>query len=258
MVNCGKVEVSKSSSELKLFIQNNTTDVLEVEDALQWINNSLLETASENQKIVFFIHGFWASLPFAFNRTSYVFDKYYFTHKPSNIAAIVHVIWDSNAIPYNISRINIDKSKHVLADVFNRLSQNISFRYSLMCHSMGNRFLYETLKSEDVKVKFEELLLIAPDLGFKLFQESPHLFSDSAKRVIVFYHSKDKTLKMSGYLNRAVRLGRLSISTENSNIEFLDFSYIKDIHSVSDRVMRHLYFITSKTVEAKIEEILDN
>lgn len=257
-VHCGSLEVKNNNTSLNYYIKDQSADIISIQDALRYINDCVSKENTNDKKVIFYVHGFWASLSFALNRTATAFQKYYFKKEDSNVAAIVHLIWNANGLMYRESLFNIDDSKKSLALVLKEIPNNISLRYSLMCHSMGNRFLFETLKTYHLKLKYEELLMVAPDLDFKLFEQNPHLFTDIAKEVSVLYHKKDKTLKLSSLVNRAERLGRIKIENLHQKIHFIDFTHLKDIKSLGDKLMRHLYFITSKTVSKKIQDLLDN
>ena len=251
------MDVSNNDTSLNYYIKDNSADILSVQDALCFLNESITKENSKDKKVVFYVHGFWASLSFALHRTASAFQKYYFKSEESNVAAIVHIIWSASGLIYKQSIFNIEDSKTSLALLLNEIPSKIENRYSLMCHSMGNRFLYETLNANKVQVNFEELVMVAPDLDFQLFENQPQLFTQIAKEVTVCYHSKDKTLKLSGFINRAKRLGRSKFIVDVPNIKFIDFTDLNDISSLTDKLMRHLYFITSKTVSEKIQSILD-
>lgn len=256
-VHCGTLEIKNNDCSLNYYIKDNAADIISIQDALDFINNTITAENSLSKKVVFYVHGFWASRSFVLHKTASVFQKNYFISPESNIAAIVHIIWSASGLIYRESIFNIDDSKRSLALLFNDIPNQIENRYSLMCHSMGNRFLYETLNTNKVDVNFEELVMVAPDLDFQLFENQPQLFTEIAKEVTVCFHSKDKTLKLSGIINRAKRLGRSEVKTDFQNIKFLDFTGLKDISTLTDKLMRHLYFITSKTVSKKIQSILD-
>lgn len=256
-VHCGSLEVKNNDTALNYFIKDESADILSIQEALAFINKSISAENAADQKVVFYIHGFLASLSFALHRTASAFQKYYFKTETTKVAAIVHVIWNASGLVYKESIFTIDDSRKSLAALFSEIPNTIQNRYSLMCHSMGNRFLYETLNAYEVNIEFEEVLLVAPDLDFKLFESKPELFSKIAKELVVCFHTKDKTLKLSSIVNNAERLGRLKVNTENQKITFIDFTDLDDIKSIADKVMRHLYFITSKTVSRTIQSILD-
>lgn len=256
-VHCGTLEVTNNDTSLNYYIKDNSADILSIQDALHFLNDTIIKENPKDKKVIFYVHGFWASISFALHRTSLAFQKYYFKNEDSKVAAIIHIIWDANGLYYKQSVWSIQDSKTSFALLLNEIPKTMQNRYSLMCHSMGNRFLYETLNTNKVNVNFEELLMVAPDLDFKLFETKPELFTQIAREVTVCYHQKDKTLKLSGFVNRAKRLGRTKLELENQKIKFIDFTSLKDIKSLTDKLMRHLYFITSKTVSGVIQEILD-
>ncbi len=258
LVNCGKLKIKKAQTKFDFFVQNNKVDIIKPAEALAWINDSILKNNSENTKILFFIHGFWGSLPFAVHRTAKEFDASYFKNDSANVKAIVHIIWDANDISYKQTQLNLKNSIKTLADLLNNIKTSTELRYSLMCHSMGNRFFYTCILKEKVSVHFEQLILMAPDLDYRKFEKNHNLFSNLANTVDLFYHKKDQTLNMSKRINKIERLGRLDKSDISADINFIDCTSIKDINSLSDSVMRHLYFLTSKTVKKRVENILKN
>lgn len=256
-VHCGTLEIEKNNTALNFFIKDQAADILSVQDALLFINQKVSQENGQDKKVVFYVHGFWASLSFALHRTASAFQKHYFKAADSKVVAIVHIIWNANSLMYKHSVYNIADSKASLALLLNEIPHKIENRYSLMSHSMGNRFLYETLNAYTIQVVFEELILVAPDLDFKLFEDKPHLFTDRANQVAVCYHTKDKTLKLSAFVNSAQRLGRTKTNVSNPKIKFIDYTALKDIKTLHDKLMRHLYFITSKTVGKEIQAILN-
>lgn len=258
LVNCGKLINKKTKTILEFYVENEKLDIIEPSQALAWINDSIQTSHAKDSKVVFFIHGYWGSLPFALNRTTQEFKKSYFNSDTTHVKAVIHILWDANDLYYKQSIKMLEQSSKTLASIFNSIASNLDFRYSLMCHSMGNRFLHKTLSSQEIKVYFEELILMAPDLDYKKYEEEHALFSSLANSTTVFYHLKDKTLKMSKGLNKVERLGRLDKSSVTENIQFVDCTSLKDIDSFSDSVMRHLYFLTSNTVKKQVQNLLDN
>lgn len=255
-VDCGKLKITKLKTEQISFVGKDIDSNVEVKKALAILNDSILLKHKADSKIVFFMHGFWASLPYAINRTAKGFKTNYFKKDSLNVVAIIHVLWEANGVLYKHSLENLKNSTSTLSEIFNNLNPNMVFKKSLMSHSMGNRFLYQTLLNEENNVLFENLLLLAPDLDYRKFEENHKLFTSIAKTVDVFYHEKDNTLNMSKGINKVERLGRLNKSEIEKNINFIDCTSIDDINTFSDSIMKHLYFITSKTVISRIEEIL--
>lgn len=255
LVNCGRLKVSKTKTSFDYFIKGNKVDIVSPEDALEWINDSIQKKYPADSKVLFFIHGFWGSLPFATHRTAKEFAKSYFKEDNKTVA-IVHIVWDANDLNYKNSIVELENSSLTLSNIFNSIPTKIQCKNSLMCHSMGNRFLHETLSKQTINIKFEKLILMAPDLDYRKYESNFNLFSDLAKSVAVFFHTKDKTLKMSSKINKIERLGRLNKSDIAKNIQFIDCSAIRDINSLSDSLMKHLYFLTSDSVKQQINEFL--
>ncbi len=258
VVSCGKFDTSANKSKFVFHKKANKSEFFSSEYALTWLNNEIEALGLPKSKVLFYVHGFWASLSFPLNRTVQAFNKNYFKSEQDDISAIIHIVWNANALYYKNSISSLKKSKFVFNEILNDINNKISKNVSLMCHSMGNRFLYESLKHQKVNTSFKELLLVAPDLHFTHFESGFQMFSDLADKVYVLYHTKDKTLKMSKIINKTERLGRVKLIFKDSNISFIDLTHINDIKSVADKVMRHNYFIYSDTVRLKIEKLLKN
>lgn len=256
VVSCGNFNTSSDNTKFIYHQKDAKSEYFSSDYALSWINTEVEKLDNSKSKILFFVHGFWASLSLPLNRTTQVFENKYFKNTEDDIAAIVHIVWDANGLYYKNSIESLKKSKHSLNTLLNGLHLKMTQKISLMCHSMGNRFLYETLKYKKIETHFEELLMVAPDLHATHFESSFQLFSNIADKVFVLYHTKDKTLKLSKVINRIERLGRIKLKLESSNISFEDLTYINDIDSVIDKVMRHNYFIYSDTVRIVIEKLL--
>ena len=91
---------------------------------------------------------------------------------------------------------------------------------------------------------------------WRKFKESILLFSSLASTLDVFYNKKDQTLNLSKSYNASERLGRIGNFKDYENINFIDCTNLKDIDNYFDLFNRHLYFLTSKTIKSKVEDIL--
>lgn len=255
LVKYGKLDVGLYTTKLDYVTINDKPIETSSEKALKWINNTIVKDSSA--KVLFFIHGFWGSLPYALHFTSKTFNNDYFKTDSFSVKAIIHIMWDASGIIYKQSLISINESYETLSVLLNNIDKEICFKTSLMCHSMGNRLLYETISNKNITIKFSELILIAPDLDYRKFEKNLHLFSALGNNVYVFYHKKDLILNISKRINDIERLGRISKYSNKSNISFIDCTNIKDDSSL-DKFNNHLYFLTSKTVISRVEKILNN
>ena len=255
LVKYGKFEIKSFSTKLDYINKDYNVDEITTKEALLWVNNEI-KNFPKVSKVLFFIHGFWGSLPYSLNRSTKKFEKYYFKSDSSNVDAIVHIIWDANSINYKQAVKSLENSTKTLASLMNNIPQTIDHKYSLMCHSMGNRFLFETISKYEISTKFEELILMAPDLDYRKYEKHSYLFTDLASSVYIFFHVKDKTLLMSKTYNGVERLGRMSKYNDNSNIHFIDCSDLNDIEDIIDMYNKHVYFLNSETIREKVEDIL--
>jgi len=254
-VKYGKFKIKKFSTKFDYVKKNLIIDEATTNDALLWVNHEIQNFPKE-AKVLFFIHGFWASLPYSLNRSTKKFEKYYFTSDSSNVCAIIHIIWDANSINYKRAVKSLENSTKTLASLINNIPQTIDHKYSLMCHSMGNRFLFETISKYEISTKFEELILMAPDLDYRKYEKHSYLFTNLASSVYIFFHVKDKTLLMSKTYNGIERLGRMKKYKDNTNIHFIDCSDLNDIDDIIDMYNKHIYFLNSKTIRKMLENIL--
>ncbi len=254
-VKYGKFKIKKFSTKFDYVKKNLIIDEATTNDALLWVNNEIQNFPKE-AKVLFFIHGFWGSLPYGLSMSTKKFEKYYFTSDSYNVCAIVHIIWDANSINYRQTVKSLTNSTNTLADLLNNIPNTIDYKYSLMCHSMGNRFLFETISKYVISTRFEELILMAPDLDYRKYEKDGSLFTNLASSVFVFFHTKDKTLLMSKTYNGVERLGRMSKYKDNGKIHFINCSDLSDIDDIIDKYNKHIYFLNSKTIRKKVEDIL--
>ncbi len=256
-VRYGEFMIKKHSTTLNYHTVENKPDIITPDKALQWINKEIQgDNPEKKSKVLFFIHGFWGSLTYAIDITSEAFDKYYFNGDSSNVVAIIHIIWKAHGITYKQAIKSINNSSKTLATLINSIPETIDKNYSLMCHSMGARFLFKTISTNIINTKFQELILIAPDLDYKKFEENISLFLKTAPKIYVFINSKDKVLLISKTINKTERLGRIKDNKNTDNIKFIDCTEINDTGINIDIFVRHLYFLYSKKVREKIEDIL--
>ena len=256
-VKFGKFTIKNYCTTYDYYSADNKVAMVSADKALQWINK---EIGEENQdttsKVLFFIHGFWGSLHYAVNMSAKNFDKYYLNNDSSGLVAIVHIIWDADNLSYGSTIVSLMNSRETLSSLLISIPETIEYKYSLMCHSMGARFLFETITRTKINTKFDELILMAPDLDYKKFQNNNTLFSRLANEVYIFFNTKDKTLLMSEKYNKVARLGRVNIFKNKGNIKFVDCSELDDVNNIIEKYNNHLYFLYSKKVRKKIKEIL--
>ena len=257
LVKYGKINVKKYNTTFDYHTKGNHIDLAMPHDALLWIFSMIhKKNQDKSSKVLLFLHGFWGSTPYSAYYTTKKFNDYYFKNDSSGIVAIVHIIWNASGVTYKQSIRALDKSTKTLAEILNNIPLTFECKYSLMCHSMGNRFLFETISKFDVDTKFDELILMAPDLDYRKYENNTSLFSKLASNIYIFIHTEDHTLFLSKTYNKVERLGRMDKYKNRENIFFVNCTTIDDINNLLDKFNRHVYFLSSETVRSKVEEIL--
>lgn len=99
----------------------------------------------------------------------------------------------------------------------------------LMCHSMGNqvfRKMIENISRKTViKKNLKEIILLAPDVDNDIFEDLNEFTKLPllADRTHVYYHRKDRVVKLSNRLNKKKRLGHGPKNTVRiEGINFID------------------------------------
>ncbi|HHH54116.1 MAG TPA: alpha/beta hydrolase [Bacteroidetes bacterium] len=257
-VKYGKLIVKRYNSSLNYQKEENLPELTDPKVALEWINKQISPAnLNKHSKVLIFIHGFWGSFPYAIDITSKAFDKYYFKNDDSNIDAVIHIIWKSHNMTYNQAIKSLKKSSNTLADILNNVEMLYPEKYSLICHSMGSRFLFESISNHTIKTKFQELVLIAPDLSLNNFNDNKNLFLNLASKIYVFANKNDQILLISKYINKNERLGRVTNHSKVINIEFINCSDVYTSQFNIDYMTSHLCFLYSPKVRKKIESVLD-
>jgi len=124
----------------------------------------------------------------------------------------------------------------------------------LIAHSMGNRGLLRSLqrlaaRAEDAsRIKFEQLILAAPDVDRDVFIELAKLFDRRCKRATLYVSGHDLPVYVSDKLHSAPRAGYIPPYTVVSGIDTIEVPNFKlDL-------LGHSYFAQA---EALLHDIFD-
>ena len=221
-----------------------------VDSSLFWTIDEALNLlfARQHGHPLYYIHGFYASTPNLTQRTVLAFKKYYLQDTINQTTDIIHLVWDSNKLSYKKSQQVIKKSRESLAMILQQAAQKSQTKaINLLCHSMGNQFLMETVKAGYLTEKvINTLILAAPDMDMADFVVYQKGIDFIAQKVLVFYNKKDKILAAARIQNKERRLGqRLPNTTISDTFTFLDCSKMKINHSIIAKLNRHTYFLAS-------------
>jgi len=253
LVKCGRFREFDTLEVTKIFfIKNDSVDQWTIDEAL-----SLIYERQHGQPL-FYVHGFYAASPKLTQRTVLAYKKFFLKDSTNHTTDIVHIVWASNKLSYKNSRKNIRKSRQSLAKIILDAAQKRAEKINLMCHSMGNQFLMETIKAGMLtENRIDKLILAAPDFDMADFDIYHKGVGAVANQVLVLYNKKDKILAVSRWKNQERRLGqRLPKRVDSDNFIFKDCSKMKISHSFMAKVNRHTYFLASDGVREIIHQFL--
>jgi esterase/lipase superfamily enzyme len=203
---------------------------------------------SAKKEAFVFVHGYNVSFEDAARRTGQIaFDLGF-------IGAPIFYSWPSNdkVADYMKDETNITWSAPHFQRFLTLLSQNSGAeRIHIIAHSMGNRAVCDALKALSYdpsnRVKFNHLVLAAPDIDAETFQELATLLRRLAARITLYESSKDKALFASKKIHGNARAGEPlliipgldTIDASLIDTDFLGHSYfseswplLSDIHSL--------------------------
>jgi esterase/lipase superfamily enzyme len=195
-----------------------------------------------------FVHGYNVSFEDAARRTGQIAFDLKFDGAP------VFYSWPSNASKkdYLVDETNVFWSAPHFERFLLLLSQNSGAeRIHILAHSMGNRAIFEALKSlsrqPDIPIRFSHLLLAAPDIDAETFEELANTLKELSGHITLYESSKDKALLASKLIHGNRRAGEPllvipgmdTIDVSAIDTDFLGHSYfsdtwplLSDIHSI--------------------------
>ncbi len=253
LVKCGRFRELDTLEITKIFFTKEDSSAL-------WSIDEALELIFDRQHghPLFYIHGFYAATPKLTQRTVLAYKKFFLKDSINQASDIIHIVWDSNKLSYRNSRKNIKSSRKVLADILRHSAKMLDEKINLMCHSMGNQFLMETIKSGILTESIiDKLILAAADFDMVDFDVYQYGLTAVAHQVLVLYNKRDKVLAVSRLKNQERRLGqRLPKHIESKRFIFIDCSKKKINHSLIAKMNRHTYFLASDEVRRIIHQFL--
>ncbi len=254
LVKCGRYLELDTMQITKIFFTKT-------DSSLFWTMDEALDLlfARQHGKPLYFIHGFYGASPPLTQRTVLAFKKLYLKDSTNETTDIIHLVWDSNKLNYKQSKEAIAKSRTNLSDILRKAAQrSANQKVDLLCHSMGNQFLMETIKggflTENV---IHKLILAAADFDMTDFVVYQQGLSFVADKILVLYNKKDKILAVARLRNAERRLGqRLPKTKILPSFTFINCSKMKINHSLIAKLNRHTYFLASDEVRRQIHSFL--
>jgi esterase/lipase superfamily enzyme len=211
-------------------------------------------SGSQGKNAFLFVHGYNVSFADAARRTAQLSYDLSFDGAP------VFFSWPSQASlkGYTVDEANIEWStrhiKQFIADMADRSgAQNLY----LVGHSMGSRGLTRAIASlmlerPDLKGRFREIILAAPDVDADVFRnELAPALARAGKRVTLYASSKDLALQASKEVHGYPRAGDTA-----DGIVLVPGVDTIDASHVDDSILAHSYFVESIPVIRDIAQML--
>ncbi len=212
--------------------------------------------ASPQRDLLVFIHGFNVSLDAALQRTAQIAQD-----MPFN-GAVVCYSWPShaNTQSYRADQRSADASVELLAQFLFDLAKHAApdVKINLLAHSMGNRVLMQALNRLPNRTHFREVVLAAPDVGVKRFQELFPGVKQVAERVTLYASDGDLALLASLIANLERRAGDSENPVLLSGLDTIDVSRVDvgfmghSFYGSNRSVLRDLFGVLK--MHAPIEE----
>jgi esterase/lipase superfamily enzyme len=156
---------------------------------------------------------------------------------------------------YSADEASIEASEGAIADFLVEFAQNCGAgKIHIIAHSMGNRGLLRALQRINAdaemrtKVRFNQIILAAPDVDRDLFIQLAYLYSAQAQRATLYASRRDLAVFASSILHSAARAGYYTpytvtsgvdtIATPNFNVDLLGHGYFAQaealLHDIYD------------------------
>lgn len=209
-----------------------------------------LATCVDNERdAVLFVHGYNVSFEQAALRAAQLgFDL-------QVRGAMAFFSWASRAelARYPADEATVDLEDGHLAQFLRQLAQRSGARrVHLIAHSMGNRAVLRALHhiakqvsqpaDGQVAVPLGQIILAAPDVDARLFQQHSHIYPQLAQRTTLYVSTRDKAVEASHWLHDAPRVGLMppvtvapgidTINVVNADITLLGHGYVAEARDV--------------------------
>lgn len=169
--------------------------------------------------------------------------------------AMAFFSWASRAelARYAADEATVELEDGHLAQFLRQLAQRSGARrVHLIAHSMGNRAVLRALQGIAAQVSqpadgqaavpLGQIILAAPDVDARLFQQQSHIYPQLAQRTTLYVSTRDKAVEASHWLHDAPRVGLMppvtvapgidTINVVNADITLLGHGYVAEARGV--------------------------
>jgi esterase/lipase superfamily enzyme len=168
---------------------------------------------SDRRDTFVFIHGYNTTFQDAARRTAQIAYDLKFE------GAAIFYSWPSQGKPrsYIVDETNATWTlPHLEAFLKELRSRSDAARVHIIAHSLGARILTQALKDLSGAVRFNQIVLAAPDIDRDTFVEMARAINGTADRITLYASSRDRALKLSrdahGYTRAGESGERLTIA----------------------------------------------
>ena len=174
---------------------------------------------TRRSKVMVFVHGFNNRFDDAAYRLAQIVQD--------SKAPVIPVLfsWPSRGVvslsAYDYDRESATQSRQSLEELLDIIALNPGIKeVTLVCHSMGCQLTMEALRSRSmhagkIGAKVSNVLLVAPDVDFKVFHEQMQQIGSNRPRFALFLSQDDHALKISKSIwGGATRLGDINPEEE--------------------------------------------
>lgn len=210
--------------------------------------------SSSGKNAFVFVHGYNVSFADAARRTAQLSYDLSFDGAP------VFFSWPSQASlsGYTVDEANIEwATSHIKRFLVDVADNSQADNLYLIGHSMGSRGLTRALaqlvlERPDMKGRFREIILAAPDIDAEVFRDdlAPAL-AQAGRRVTLYASAKDLALRASKEVHGYPRAG----DAEHGVMVVRGIDTI-DASAVDDSILAHSYFVESVSVIRDIGNML--
>lgn len=210
--------------------------------------------ASGGKSAFLFVHGYNVAFADAARRTAQLAYDLSFDGAP------IFFSWPSQASlsGYTVDEANIEwATPHIKQFIVDAAEQSGAENLFLVGHSMGTRGLTRALaqlvlERPDLKGRFREIILAAPDIDADVFRDqlAPAL-AQAGERVTLYASSKDLALQASKEVHGYARAG-----DSGAGIVVVEGIDTIDASNVDDSIMAHSYFVESIPVIRDIAQMI--
>lgn len=222
------------------------------------ISEKLTSLSGKNIHVLIYIHGYLAENPWFASLSGYQLQKNIFENNNHDVNLVFSLQWDSG-IHYNDNRkLAFQKGKSFagyLSTINDILKQNHNkVQFSFLLHSMGN-IVFQGLISEkklmSETLTVNQIFLCAADVSSHIFDEEFSELVTYCRRVHIFFHRNDKTLRIANLFSPFHRLGIYGHEGHlpSDIVKNIDVTYMSDDDTaIGSRFSHHRYFYGSKNV----------